>query len=139
MKEELLKKIVSREESMPDNLIVGTDPATRIGSAVLRKGTGILKRGTVLAKSSTDSLLVMLGTEPDTTEVEGSATTEMLEAYGILTDDVDISEDDVPTTIYIGGLFNANRIIVADDYTMTETDKDTLRKYGIEFKAAFTN
>lgn len=131
MKEELLKKIVSREESMPDNLIVGTDPATRVGSAVLRKGTGILKRGTVLAKSSADALLVTLGTEAEESET--------LEAYGILTDDVDISADDVPATIYIGGLFNANRIIVADSYTMTENDKDTLRKYGIEFKAAFTN
>ena len=131
MKEELLKKIVSREESMPDNLIVGTDPATRVGSAVLRKGTGILKRGTVLAKSSADALLVTLGTEAEESET--------LEAYGILTDDVDISADDVPATIYIGGLFNANRIIVADSYTMTENDKDTLRKYGIEIKAAFTN
>lgn len=42
-------------------------------------------------------------------------------------------------TIYIGGKFNSNRIIMKDSYQMTEADKDTLRKYGIEFTAADSN
>lgn len=115
-----------------DNLITGTDPALRVGSGLLRKNTGELKRGTVLAKSSKDGTLVTLGT--------ASADDETLEAYGILTDDITVpADEDVHMTIYIGGKFNSNKIILAKGYTMTETDKDTLRKYGIEFTAADSN
>lgn len=112
-----------------DNLIAGTDPALRIGSGLLRKNTGELKRGTVLAKSSKDGTLVTLGT--------ASVGDETLEAYGILTDDITVpADEDVHMTIYIGGKFNSNKIILAKGYTMTENDKDTMRKYGIEFTAA---
>ena len=115
-----------------DNLIAGTDPALRIGSGLLRKNTGELKRGTVLAKSSKDGTLVTLGT--------ASAGDETLEAYGILTDDITVPVDeDVHMTIYIGGKFNSNKIILAAGYKMKETDKDTMRKYGIEFTAADSN
>ena len=114
------------------NLIAGTDTALRTGSGLLRKNTGELKRGTVLAKSSKDGTLVTLGT--------ASAGDETLEAYGILTDDITVpADEDVHMTIYIGGKFNSNKIILAKGYTMTETDKDTMRKYGIEFTAADSN
>lgn len=128
MTTELLKKLGSVEA---DNLVVGTVPALRVGSALLRKNSGELKRGTVLAKSSVDGALVILGTRP--------ATDETLEAYGILTDDISVpADEDVHMTIYISGKFNSNKIILAAGYTMTEADKDTLRKYGIEFAAAAT-
>ena len=128
MATELLNKLGKVEA---DNLVVGTVPALRVGSGKLRKNSGAMKRGTVLAKSSADGALVILGTE----KAEG----ETLEAYGILTDDIDVPEsEDVNMTIYISGKFNTNRIILADGYTMTENDKDTLRKYGIEFAAAAT-
>lgn len=128
MTTELLKKLGSVEA---DNLVVGTVPALRVGSALLRKNSGELKRGTVLAKSSVDGTLVILGTKP--------AADETLEAYGILTDDISVpADEDVHMTIYISGKFNSNKIILAAGYTMTEADKDTLRKYGIEFAAAAT-
>lgn len=130
MTQELLKKVISTTDTQPDDLVVGVSPEPRIGSATLKQGTGTLKRGTLLAKSSSDAKLVVLGTTPESGET--------LEPYGILTDDVDISKDDVPATVYIGGMFNANKIIVKTGYTITESDKDTLRKYNIEFKAAFT-
>lgn len=115
-----------------DNLIAGTDPELRIGSALLRKNAGSLKRGTVLAKSSTDGTLVILGT--------AAAQGETLEPYGILTDNITVpAAEDVHMTIYIGGKFNSNKIVLATGYTMTEADKDTLRKYGIEFTAAASN
>ena len=117
MTTELLKKLGT---VTADNLVAGTDPALRVGSGLLRKNTGDLKRGTVLAKSSKDHTLVILGTE--------AASEEILEPY-----------EDIHMTIYIGGKFNSNKIIVKDKYTMTEADKDTLRKYGIEFTAADTN
>ena len=128
MTTELLKKLGNVEA---DNLVVGTVPALRVGSALLRKNSGELKRGTVLAKSSVDGTLVILGTK--------AATDEKLEAYGILTDDITVpANEDVHMTIYISGKFNSNKIILAAGYTMTEADKDTLRKYGIEFTAAAT-
>lgn len=128
---ELGNKIVTTAESEPDNLIVGTTPEPKVGNAVLKQCEGILERGTMLAKSSKDAKLVILGT------AAGSG--ETLEPYGILTDDTDATEGDTPVTVYISGMFNANKVICKDSYIMTEADKDTLRKYGIEFKAAFTS
>lgn len=128
---ELDNKIVTTAESDPDNLIVGITPEPRVGNAIIKQCEGILKRGTLLAKSSKDASLVILGT------TAGSG--ETLEPYGILTDDTDTTEGDMPATIYISGMFNDNKVICKDSYTMTEADKDTLRKYGIEFKAAFTS
>ncbi len=126
MTSELLKNLGKVEA---DNLVVGTDPALRVGSGKLRKNSGDLKRGTVLAKSSKDGTLVVLGTAAE----DG----ETLEAYGILTDDISVpADEDVNMTIYFGGKFNTNKIILAQDYTMSEADKDVLRKYGIEFAAA---
>lgn len=124
----LNRKIITVE---PDDLVAGTTPPTRIGSAVIRKGAAAvsLKRGTVMAKSSVDAKLVVLGSD--------AADKEALEAYGILTDNIEVGTDEDHTAeIYIGGKFNSNKITVADGYTMSETDKDTLRKYGIEFTAA---
>ena len=129
MTTELLKKLGTVSA---DNLVAGTDPALRVGK--LRKNTGKLKRGTVLAKSSKDGTLVILGT------TASSSDSEVLEPYGILTDDITVpADEDVNMTIYIGGKFNSNRIIMKDSYQMTEADKDTLRKYGIEFTAADSN
>lgn len=155
---ELSRKIAEAE---PDDLVVGTYPPLRIGSAVLRKlgtaggnkgdssessvtsggdkdgdtessGTAVteklLKRGTLLAKSATDGKVTIIGAADAGTDAE---------AYGILTDDVIVgTEEDVSVNIYIGGKFNLNKIIVSDGYTITEKDKDTLRKYSIEFTAA---
>lgn len=133
MTTELLKKL----GTVPaDNLIAGTDPALRVGTGKLRKNTGSLKRGTVLAKSSKDGTLVVLGTAASSSD----NVVEVLEPYGILTDDITVpTDEDVNMTIYIGGKFNSNKIIMASGYSMSEADKDTLRKYGIEFTAAASN
>ncbi len=127
MTTKLNRKVTTCE---PDDLVVGTTPPLRIGSAVVRKGAAALslKRGTVMAKSSKDAKLVILGSE---------AADETLEAYGILADNIEVGiDEDYTAEIYIGGKFNSNKITVADGYTMSESDKDTLRKYGIEFTAA---
>lgn len=125
---ELSQKVA---EMKPDDLIAGTQPPCRVGGAVVRKGAGKLKRGTLLAKSSTDAKLVILGST--------AATGETLEPYGVLCDDVEVGTDeDLSTTIYISGKFNANKITVKDGYTITENDKDTLRKYSIELTAALS-
>lgn len=119
---ELSKNIAVME---PDDLIVDTQPPCRTGGATVKKGAGELRRGTIMAKAA-DGLLDILGKDPDA------------EAYGILTDDINALDEDLPTTIYIGGKFNSNKVTVADGYAITEKDKDTLRKYGIELTAALS-
>ncbi|MDE6727763.1 MAG: hypothetical protein K2J80_07465 [Oscillospiraceae bacterium] len=118
-----LSKTIAVMES--DDLIVGTQPPCRAGGATVKKGAGELRRGTIMAKGS-DGLLDVLGKDTEA------------EAYGILTDDINAADEDLSTTIYISGKFNSNKITVADGYTITEKDKDTLRKYGIELTAALS-
>ena len=117
---ELFKTVGKME---PDDLVISTQPPCRVGNGVLKANAGALKRGTILAKG-TDGKLDILGND------------ESAEAYGILTDDVEASESDLPVDIYISGMFNANTLIVKDGYEIKESDKDTLRKYGIEYRAA---
>ncbi len=119
--QELLRKIESAE---PDDLVCGIQPPLRVGGAVLKANVGALKRGTILAKGA-DGKLDILGND------------ETAEAYGILTDDTPESAEDLPVEIYISGMFNLNKLIAKEGYDITEKDKDTLRKYGIEYKAAF--
>ena len=116
-----------------DNLFAGTSPKPRPAGGVLRKGDAVteLKRGTLLAKSSVDGMLVILGSTP--------AKGETLEPYGVLCDDTTVgTEEDEPCAIYAEGYFNSNSLITADGYTITESDKDTLRKYNIVFSASLS-
>lgn len=125
---ELSKSLGSMEY---DGLIADINPKLVVSGGTIRKlGTaGTIKRGTILAKSSGDNKLVVLGT--------AAASNEVLTAYCILCDDVDVgTADDVTAPVYLMGCFNSNKVTVADNYTMTEADKDALRNGGIVFKAA---
>lgn len=116
-----------------DNLFAGATPAPRTMGGVLRKGAEdvTLKRGTLLAKSSVDGKLVILGE----TANEG----ETLEPYGVLCDDTTVGTvEDEPCAIYAEGNFNSNSLIVADGYEITETDRDALRKYRIVMNSALS-
>ena len=117
-----------------DGLIADINPKLVVSGSTIRKlGTaGTIKRGTILAKSggtAGDNKLVVLGT--------AAASNEVLTAYCILCDDVDVgTADDVTAPVYLMGCFNSNKVTVADSYTMTEADKDALRNGGIVFKVA---
>lgn len=122
-----------------DNLFSGNIPEKQTAAGTLRKCTAetSYKRGTLLAKSSIDGLLVILGTEAAAADSSKNTPAEVLEPYGVLCDDVTVgTTDNEPCVIYTQGKFNTNALIVADDYTITETDKDTLRKYNIILSAA---
>ena len=113
----------------------GLEPAQQVRGGVIRKVTGkavILKRGTILAKSSGtagDGKLVILGTE--------AGSDETLTPDCILCDDIEVGTDnDEPVAVYTAGCFQPQKITVADEYTITESDKDELRMRGIVFKAA---
>lgn len=114
-----------------DGLVAGIRPAIQVGAKTIRKlGTAAtLKRGTIMAKSSTDDKLVILGS----VAAEG----ETLTPDCILTDDVAVgTTSDVITTAYTAGLFNSAKTIVAEDHTITAAEKDALRKYDIVLTAA---
>jgi len=110
---ELMKKA---GEIGQDNLIAGVFPPADVIGIKIAAGQGKLRRGTVLAES--EAGCVKLGTE-----TTGKA------AY-ILTDDVDATEE-VGTTGYRSGSFNTKALIAAEGYTLTEADRDSLRKYNI--------
>ena len=115
-----------------DGLVVDLVPEVEVRGGTIRKlaKETTLKRGTILAKSSKDNTLVVLGT--------AAADGETLTPDCILCDDTVVGTDaDVSVSVYTAGCFNTNRVHVADGYTISATDFDALRKYSIVFKAAF--
>ena len=115
-----------------DGLVVDLVPEVEVRGGTIRKlaKETTLKRGPILAKSSKDNTLVVLGTEA----TDG----ETLTPDCILCDDTVVGTDaDVSVSVYTAGCFNTNRVHVADGYTISATDFDALRKYSIVFKAAF--
>ena len=115
-----------------DGLVVDLVPEVEVRGGTIRKlaAATTLKRGTILAKSSKDNTLVVLGT--------AATDGETLTPDCILCDNVAVGTDaDVSVSVYTAGCFNTNRVHVADGYTISATDLDALRKYSIVFKAAF--
>jgi len=103
-----------------DGLISGLTPQTKIGAGTIAKGEAevTLKRGTVLAKAG------------GKLSIHGSGKT----ADCILAEDITVgTAADVDAAIYEAGCFDPEKVIVADGYTLTETDKDALRQRGIYF------
>lgn len=114
-----------------DALIIGNIPHKQVNSGTIRavEAETTFKRGTILAKSSADNKLVILGTE--------SAEGETLTPDCILCDDI-IVESDTTTAVYTAGCFNRNKVITAEGYTITTEDTDALRKYDIVLQCAST-
>lgn len=116
-----------------DGLVSDLTPKTEVRAGTIRKlsAAATLKRGTVLAKSSGtagDGKLVILGTTAETNET--------LTPDCILCDDVEVGTTaDVTVPVYTAGCFDTDKVIVKDGTTLTDAHKDTLRKYGIVFKA----
>lgn len=119
-----------------DGLVAGLNPPVRVDGGTIGKlaEAAVYKRGTLLAKSTKDGLLHILGTE-----APAPADGETADTYTpdcILCDDTEIGADaDVTTAVYKAGCFNLEKLIVAKDYTITEADKDKLRERGIVFKS----
>lgn len=117
-----------------DGLITDLTPAVQIGGGLIRKldKAATIKRGTVLAMSTGtagDNKLVVLGT--------AAKENETLTVNCILCDDTEVGTDaDVTAAVYTAGCFNASKITVASEHTLSEADKDNLRMRGIVLKAA---
>lgn len=108
-----------------DNLIAAIYPRAEVTGAIIRKvdAETVLPRGTVMAISSKDNKLVVLGAS--------AAEGETLTAGYILADETTAQTEDTACVVYRAGCFNADALTVADGYSMTVGDKDNLRKYGI--------
>lgn len=116
-----------------DNLINQNTPEADVFTVPLRAGQGIVTRGTVLALSSGDNAMVILGTTVGTNET--------LTANCILAQDVDTGEgtgDPVNALAYRTGHFNRNKLTVKTGHTLTKVDEENLRKGGILLDDAVT-
>jgi hypothetical protein len=116
-----------------NNLIAKLFPPAEVTGVIIRAAEKetTLVRGTVMARSNKDGKLVVLGTV-------ASGDDEVLTPAYILCDDTEIGTEDTPAVAYRTGNFNRDAVTVANDYTMTANDEDTLRKYGIVFSAMLT-
>lgn len=110
-------------EKLEDNLIASLFPPAAVTGVLIAGVTGgaSYARGTVMARSRTDGKLAILG---------AGASGDNDAAY-ILSDPVEVGEDDTPAVAYRAGCFNTAALVFAEGYELTETDRDTLRKYGI--------
>lgn len=99
-----------------DNLINGTYPPAEVFSVQVAAGQGVLKRGTLLAAAEGGMKMI----SADTTG----------KANAVLAEPVDTDETQ-NAIAYRTGHFNANGLIVADDYEITAADKEALRVAGI--------
>ncbi|AKL95008.1 bacteriophage lambda head decoration protein D [Clostridium aceticum] len=111
-------------EFIPDNLIAGNEFPILTKGITLAKDQGVLLRGTVVGIVTATGL----GKIADKSESDGAQN-----PYAILTDTVDTGEDDVVTTGYISGLFNAKALIFGGEDTAADHEIE-LRKLGIYLK-----
>ena len=119
---ELVNKVGTLEQ---DNLIAKMYPPAEVTGVTIKavEEATVYKRGTVMAQSSEDGKLVILGSD-----VVGD---ETLNAAYILCDDVVVDDSDVKTVAYRSGCFSTDALKVKEDYSLTQKDRDDLRKYGI--------
>mgnify|MGYP000106714586 CR=1 FL=1 len=108
-----------------DNLINDYEPKPDVFSVTIRQGQKAMKRGTALAKAE-DGKMVILGTAKTGSETAApKANCILAEASD------DASEGDVTAVAYRVGHFNENVLIVAEDYTITDNDREDFRTGGI--------
>lgn len=116
-----------------DGLITDINPPVEVrGRTVAAQGAEMTyKRGTIFTQGQNDKKLYILGS---------SATTESGALFQdcVLCDDITVgASEEATVAVYTAGCFNPDKTAVGAGYTITEADKDELRKRNIVFKAAF--
>lgn len=109
-----------------DKLIAGMTPPVKVISGTIAKLSAAAQypRGTVLARSSADGKLYILGSE--------AGAGDTLTPDCILCDAEEIGTgEDVTAAVYAAGCFNIEALTVNDGYTITQADKDKLRERGL--------
>lgn len=116
MSESLVRKVGNVGQ---DNLIAKLFPPAETFGVKIAAGQGQLKRGTVLVPGE-DGTYTML------------ATAATGKANCVLADDADASGEAAVTAVaYRTGHLNSRALIAAEGYTLTQADKEELRKGGI--------
>lgn len=119
-----------------DNLIHDTYPEATVFAVTLAAVSAetMLKRGTVLARNA-DGKMVVLGSDVsdgmEESEPDNEAASTPAVANCILANDCIAGTDEVDVEAYRTGHFNRNKLIVAEDYTLTADDEEALRSVGI--------
>lgn len=114
-------------EATPDNLIYSLKHPFEVTMVSMDvTGLSVLHRGSLLGKS-TDGSYALMGKEGF--EADSIVVTECL---------LEEETGEAPITVYQTGSFNQNALFVAEGYTLTEKDKETLRKKGIFIHCAET-
>ncbi|WP_069997759.1 head decoration protein [Cellulosilyticum sp. I15G10I2] len=109
-------------EYNPVSIIAGNQVPLLPEGVTLAMGTGILSAGTVIALLTTDKT----GKVVDSTKTDGTE-----KPYGILTDDVTLSETETTeATVYVSGYFKSDALIFGGTDTAA-IHKATLRTLGI--------
>ncbi|MFS0766045.1 head decoration protein [Peribacillus phoenicis] len=106
-----------------DNLFAGGVQPVVTDSIIVKSGQSYV-RGSVLAKGA-DGIAVLVDS--------ASATASIKKPFGILTDDVDATTENVPTTVYLTGEFNQEALVFGGTDTFN-THKGALRDIGIILK-----
>ena len=86
------------------------------------------------AKSSKKGTLLGFKTAGDKLKVIGEETG--LTPCCILAED--LVEDETVGVVFESGVFNLDMIITKNEHTVSEEEKDTLKKYGIRFETMIT-
>lgn len=120
MTEQLNREVCKVE---PDKLI-NSAYRTDVFAVTIAAGQGVLKRGTALAMNSAGKM-VILGTKETVSEAQ-----VLCEANCVLAKEVDATSE-TTALAYREGHFNANSLIVKNDYTLTAKDKEAFRIHNI--------
>lgn len=100
-------------ETGADNVLAGTYPPAKVVAVDITAGD-VIERGTLLSRED-DGTYVTLGSG------SGEAAAVMAQTT---------TEDDVIAEVYISGCFYRQKMIVADDYEITDDDEFNLQKNG---------
>ncbi len=120
MTEQLNREVCKVESDKLINSAYRTD----VFAVTIAAGQGVLKRGTALAMNSAGKM-VILGTKETVSEAQ-----VLCEANCVLAKEVDATSE-TTALAYREGHFNANSLIVKNDYTLTAKDKEEFRIHNI--------
>jgi len=98
-----------------DNLIAGVFPAATTFMVTLSAEQGVVKRGTVLAGTAAAATVMAANKTP----------------FAVLADETDTTNGAEAAIAYRTGHFIKNGLIVANGYTLSAADIETLRGKGI--------
>lgn len=118
------QQLVTSNSMEYDNLVIGGVMPVVTDTVTLKAGAAY-ERGTVLGIITDSKLAVPVDSESE----DGSE-----EAYAILIDDTDATDEDTVAAVYLTGEFNAAALKFGGSDTVA-THKNTLRTLGIFAKA----